>query len=199
MRIVPRQLTGAALLVATQLVSGAVAAAAPDEAAASRVEQSRALAQRLGAELKAELGRALQSGGPVAAISVCRYKAPEIAGRLSQESGAIVGRTALRLRNPANAPSDWQREGLERFAADLAAGKAPAELESLETVSTPQGVEHRYLRAIVTEPVCVTCHGTTLAPDVAAAVAKDYPQDRATGFEPGQLRGAFSVVWPAPR
>jgi hypothetical protein len=53
------------------------------------------------------------------------------------------------------------------------------------------------MRAIPMEPLCTTCHGKTLAPDVAAAIAKAYPNDQATGFEPGQLRGAVSVVWPA--
>jgi hypothetical protein len=47
------------------------------------------------------------------------------------------------------------------------------------------------------EGVCSTCHGTQLAPDIAAAIARDYPADQATGFEPGQLRGAVSVLWPS--
>jgi hypothetical protein len=46
------------------------------------------------------------------------------------------------------------------------------------------------------EAVCSTYHGMQLAPDLAAAIARDYPADQATGFEPGQLRGAISVLWP---
>lgn len=190
---------GKACVLALALASPAVDTAEPSDAGPPAIEQGRALARQLGSELKAELGEALQRGGPVAAIDVCRFKAPEIAGRLAQESGAVVGRTALRVRNPANRPSDWQRRELERFAADLAAGRPVAGLESLATVTTPEGVENRYLKAIVTEPLCVTCHGSSLAPEVAAAIARDYPDDQATGFEPGQLRGAFSVVWRAAR
>jgi hypothetical protein len=51
------------------------------------------------------------------------------------------------------------------------------------------------MRAIPTAPVCTTCHGATVAPDVAAAIAARYPEDRATGFSPGDLRGAFSIAW----
>jgi hypothetical protein len=53
------------------------------------------------------------------------------------------------------------------------------------------------MRAIPTDAVCLTCHGATLAPELAAAIRRDYPDDAATGFSQGQLRGAFSVIWPA--
>jgi hypothetical protein len=45
--------------------------------------------------------------------------------------------------------------------------------------------------------LCLTCHGESLAPELAAAIARDYPGDAATGFKSGELRGAFRVVWPA--
>jgi hypothetical protein len=161
------------------------------------VEPSRELAARFGAELKDELSRAIAAGGPVAAIDVCHSRAPQVAARLSQESGATVSRTALRVRNPANAPDDMQRRVLEGFRAELASGKAPAPLEAVFEIRRGDGIERRYMRAIPTEALCLTCHGKTLSPDVAAAIARDYPDDEATGFEQGELRGAISVIWPA--
>ena len=169
---------------------------AADEPSLAWVEQSQVLASQLGTELKGELGKALAAGGPVAAISVCRTKAPAIAARLSQESGAIVSRTALRVRNPANAPDSVQRTVLEQFASELASGKFTPPLEAVFEINSGGRIERRFLRAIPMEAVCSTCHGTQLAPDLAAAIARDYPADQATGFEPGQLRGAISVLWP---
>lgn len=180
-------------------------------------EQSRALANQLMAELKSELESAMQAGGPVAAIEVCRTRAPAIAGRLSQDSGARVGRTALRVRNPANAPDEVERQVLQQFAADLAAADASPSSSSTPSSAPPAAaspppsppeavfdtrgpgaaVEHRYLRAIPMQPQCLPCHGATLAPDVAAAIRRYYPADAATGFEPGHLRGAVVVRWPA--
>ena len=58
-------------------------------------------------------------------------------------------------------------------------------------------IERRYMRAIPMDAVCLTCHGAVLAPDLAAVIKSDYPDDQATGFEQGQLRGAFSVTWPS--
>jgi len=172
-----------------------IAAEATD--ASAWIAQSRTLASRLGGELKAELGQALEAGGPVAAIEVCRTRAPEIAARLSSESGATVGRTALRVRNPANAPDALQSAVLEQFSEELASGRFEAPLEAAFEINRGGRVERRYMRAIPTEAVCLTCHGGALAPDIAAAIARGYPSDAATGFGLGDLRGAFSVVWPA--
>jgi len=163
--------------------------------------RSRALADQLMGELKTELGAAMQRGGPVAAIGVCKTRAPEIASRLSAASGAEVGRTALRVRNPANAPDELERAVLEQFAAELAVAKEPLATppEAVFELRAARGIEHRYMRAIPMQPLCVACHGKTIAPDLTAAIRKDYPDDAATGFEPGQLRGGVTVVWPAGR
>jgi hypothetical protein len=161
------------------------------------VEQSRQLSMQLGKELKGELGAAIEKGGPVAAIDVCHTRAPAIAARLSAESGASVGRTALKVRNAANAPDDLERAVLEQFAADMAGGRIEGPLEAAFEIKREDGIERHYLRAIPTEALCLTCHGETLAPELAAAIARDYPGDQATGFKQGELRGAFRVVWPA--
>ena len=161
------------------------------------VEQSRQLTQQLGGQLKGELTQAIAAGGPVAAINVSYLRAPEIAAGLSQSSGARVGRTALRVRNPSNAPDPLERTVLEQFAADLGSGPIDRPLEAIFEIRRGDAVERRYMRAIPTDALCLTCHGKALAPELASAIARDYPADQATGFELGQLRGAFSVVWPA--
>jgi hypothetical protein len=186
--------TIATLLLAT--LTPAALLAAEQAPAPPWVEQSRQLANQLGSQLKSELTAAIAAGGPVSAIDVCHTRAPQIAARLSQESGAQVGRTALRVRNPANAPDGTEREVLEQFGAELASGKAQGPLEAVFEIDRGGQVERRYMRAIPTDALCLTCHGKSLAPEVAAAIARDYPGDQATGFEQGQLRGAFVVTWP---
>jgi len=104
--------------------------AADAPAAPGWIEQSRQLAQQLGGELKVELSRAISEGGPLAAVTVCKTRAPEIAAGLSAKSGAVVGRTALRVRNPANAPDDLQRAVLEQFSGELASGQFAGPLEA---------------------------------------------------------------------
>ncbi len=166
------------------------------------VGKSRTLTMQLGTELKGELTRAIEQGGPVAAIPVCRDRAPAIAARLSEQSGAKVSRTALRVRNPSNAPDELQRAVLEQFAEQLAAmptgtPSASGPPEAVFEIKGTNGIERRYMRAIPTDPLCLTCHGTALSPEISAAIQGAYPKDAATGFSQGQLRGAFSVIWPA--
>ncbi len=130
----------------------------------------------------------------LAAIEVCKERAPVIAHTAGEAAGAEVGRTALKLRNPANAPDAWQREVLESFAVELASSADDPAPERL--VRLPDG-RLRYMRAILTEGPCLACHGESLAEPVAAAIDALYPDDAARGFRIGELRGAFTVTWPA--
>jgi Protein of unknown function (DUF3365) len=158
----------------------------------SRVEQGRQITQQFGAALKAALERAMAEQGPVGAILVCRDEAPRIAARLSDEHGVRVARTALKIRNPDNLAQDWQLRELAAFQRRLEQGAEATTLEFFE--ARPDGA--RYLKAIVTAPLCTACHGETLAPELQQTLQQHYPADQATGFKLGDLRGAFSVEWP---
>ena len=147
---------------------------------------------------------AMGSGGPLAAIDVCHVEAPAIAAGLSAATAARVGRTSLKTRNPANAPDRAASAVLERFerdwaATDAATRTAPAEAQAAapEHFAVAPDGSARYMKGIVTQGMCLVCHGTSLAPDVAAALRARYPEDRATGYSPGDLRGAFIIEWPA--
>ncbi len=175
--------------IALSLLSLTIAPAIADED--PFLNESRALAESFGVELQTALKAGLEKGGPVEAVTVCKDLAPQIAARLSRESGAKVSRTSTRFRNPANAPEPWQAAWLERFQSDITTG-----------VALPEQIERhaggtRYMKAIRMQPVCLACHGEKLSGDVSAALAEYYPHDRARGYSVGDLRGAFSISWPA--
>ena len=101
------------------------------------------------------------------------------------------GGPRLRVRNPANAPDGIERDVLEQFSADLGLGQRARPARG-RVRDRPQRPGRAPLHARhPTDALCLTCHGKSLAPEVAAAIARDYPGDQATGFEQGQLRGAF--------
>lgn len=175
---------------------GAVAAPPVD---AELVSAARQTAQTLGARLKSQLTAAIAAGGPAAALAVCNTTAPAIAGDLAASYGGEVGRTALRVRNAANAPDAYERAVLEDFAARVAAGEDPATLEHAAVVEEDGQRRLRYLKAIpMAEAPCASCHGMAIAPDLAARIRALYPADAATGFVPGELRGAFSLSKSLP-
>lgn len=124
----------------------------------------------------------------------CAQVAPAIAERLSQESGAQVRRTALQPRNPAAKPDAFERETMTAWRTQPLDASGKPMVRSA-AVSTDNGPAYRWIRAIPTQGMCLTCHGETLEPDVAAAITARYPDDKATGFREGQLRGALSIRW----
>ncbi len=156
------------------------------------VQQSRQLVNRLQDGLKMRLGKALSESGPVAAVAVCNVAAPEIADQVSSESAA-VGRTALRVRNPDNAPDKWEAAILQKFEQRVENGEDAAQIEYSEILDNGGQRRFRYMKAIPTGGLCLTCHGSDLAPELRERIAKLYPDDQATGFSAGELRGAFTV------
>jgi hypothetical protein len=169
--------------------------------AAGGIAEPAALAARFQQELGAKLQAAMQSGGPVNAIAVCRDEAPAIASRLSRNSGWQVKRVGTRVRNPlTGVPDAWEQRELAQFEQRLRGGEAADQIEKLEIVAGPQAQTARYLKAILVAPPCLACHGARDAqpPALRAALERDYPHDAATGYSPGELRGAFSLQRQLP-
>ncbi|MEJ8568909.1 Tll0287-like domain-containing protein [Elongatibacter sediminis] len=183
------RIIGSALLLAAGLLMLTAAHAGDDP----RKALSKNYALRLQSELGARLKAAMTTGGPVAAIDVCQVEAPVIAAKMLTENGPTkIGRTALRVRNPMNAPDEEARVVLENFRQAMAAGETPA-----AHFTVREDGSARYMQAIGTQPLCLACHGTELAPEVREALARHYPEDQATGFSVGELRGSFLIEWPA--
>ncbi len=112
----------------------------------SRRAQSAEIAARFQKVLGERLMSAMVADGPVAAIGVYRHEAPEVAARLSAETGAKVARrTALRVRNPDNAPDAGEWVVLKTFARDLKTGvkSSPEYFEvAADGSALPQGHSH---------------------------------------------------------
>jgi uncharacterized protein DUF3365 len=155
-----------------------------------RVAESRMAVKAFGGQLVKELKQALEEGGPVKAIKVCNVEAPQIADAVSEERHLQIGRTSLKTRNPNNKPDAWEQKVLEEFEQRKQNGEDIATLEYHE--QTDQGF--RYMKAIPTKGLCLTCHGETLPEPVKATLADYYPNDTATGFKVGDIRGAFTIL-----
>ena len=138
---------------------------------------------------KTQMQQALKAGmaeGPIHAIDACRIKAPEIAAALSND-GVRVGRASHKLRNPENSGPDWVRPVLDDYLASD--HREPVEV----------ALENGYIgyaEPIAVQPLCLTCHGDGLAPDLASTISTLYPEDRATGYADGEFRGVFWVEYP---
>ncbi len=154
-------------------------------------EAIRALQQRLSARLQEEM----RKGGPVRALGVCRDEAQALTAETARVQGIQVGRASHRLRNPGNVAPPWAARFVEAGAGKKAA--------SVQAVVVDLGDRVGVLRPLPTALPCTQCHGRAerMSPDVRDFLATSYPQDRATGFEEGDLRGfiwAEAPVGPTP-
>ncbi len=192
----------AALLLALAAAVPAQAAGAADTGAvdAALAQDTRAIATELVSQLGQKLKSALANEGPLAAVSVCKEAAPAIAKDLSARHGAQVTRVGTRVRNPKmGVPNGWQKDALVEFEARLDKGETPADLEYWKVVDGSDGKrELRYAKAIVTQPLCVTCHGKgeDIPAPLLEKIRAEYPDDQATGYSVGKLRGAVVVTRP---
>lgn len=174
---------------------------APKAVDAKTLEETRAVAGQLVTQLGGRLKAEMSANGPVAAISVCKQAAPEIAAALSKEKNWQVGRVGTRVRNAAtNTPNAWQQAALKQFAERLAKGEKPDAMEftQIERDISGYGAHLNYAKAIVVQPVCVTCHGPVdaIPEGVRAKLKEEYPNDQATGYQVGDLRGAVVIRRP---
>ena len=158
---------------------------------ASAEDSDLVLGAELLAPLKADLKQALMGGmkeGPVSAITACKDKAPAITNALSVD-GIEIGRTSHRLRNPANVAPDWADDILQAYLQE-SSDRTPA------IVHLPDD-RLGYVEPIMLQAMCLACHGEILSPEVATRIEAAYPDDQATGFEVGDLRGVYWVEFSA--
>lgn len=137
------------------------------------------------ASLSARLMEAMGTG-PADAIAVCQREASEIAAKVSADHQVKIGRAGVRLRNTTNQAPHWAKPWIE----------ALTEEPQFAVLSNQSAAA---LLPIKLQPMCVMCHGPVdqILPEVKKQLVDRYPDDRAVGFQVGDLRGWFWVEMPA--
>ena len=144
-------------------------------------------------KLIAALTEAIAKDGAAGAIGVCSEKAPEIAAELGEKHGVVLRRLTEKPRNPKNTATDEEKALLAAFAADLENAKK----HEPRTVTSPGGAVVFHAPIVIPVPLYLQCHGypgTDIAPETLAEIRKLYPDDKATGYKVGDLRGAWGVT-----
>lgn len=156
------------------------------------LEKSEALAGQLQKALGSRLMAAMEEGGPINGIEVCQNVAQDITQSVAnQDPNISISRTALRVRNPANAADPYSASVLKQWQSKF------TEEEKLEAdlkIAADAVIVHR---PIMTAPICLQCHGeaSMIQEDTRHVLQASYPHDQATGFKEGDLRGAFRIVF----
>ncbi len=158
------------------------------------IEEAKAITGQFAGSLRETLVGAMQSGGPMNALDVCNIEAMPITSGVGDEHKADVSRVSLKNRNADNAPNDWQRIALEDFDKRAAAGESIETMASHEFVESNGNTQLRFMKALPTGGACLACHGQDLDSDLQMKINELYPEDKATGYALGEVRGAIVVI-----
>ena len=148
---------------------------------------SKELVNKLGSKLKHEI----QTNGLLSAASFCNTNAHILTEEvnLHQLEGISVKRISLKERSAANIPSEDEAKTLRSLQALLDEKKLPAYVVE----ANPKSYKY-YKPLVIQQEACLKCHGDiTKNPELSEFIKETYPQDKATGYKMGDLRGAILV------
>ncbi len=180
------------VILSSLILSPVIASA--QESQEQMVQESRQIIQKFAKNLKGELKAAMKAGGPVNAIKVCNEKAMDITLDASKTSGVELSRTSLRIRNPLNKPEAWEKAVLLDFDKRKNNGESPKKMEFSEIVNVNGKKQFRYMKAMGVAQPCLHCHGEKVLPAVTEKLSQLYPDDKATGYKKGDIRGAIVLT-----
>jgi hypothetical protein len=153
------------------------------KAEGSAIVSAELATKALGSTMRERVSAAMKEGGSLAAIPSCQSDAATLTAAAGSKH-VRVGRSSAKLRNPANAGPEWVQDWLQ--------GNQDKRFKDVTGTSDIVDGEARLIRPIQVEPSCLGCHGSHIDQATQTALTAAYPQDKATGYAAGDLRGA---VW----
>ncbi len=116
----------------------------------------------------------------------------QIANDFSLMTGHRLKQTSLKVRNPSNAPDEWERKALKL----LGSPGYPKDVGLGEIIGINSKKIYRYIKPIYIEMACLQCHGERekIRPEIKQFLEMRYPYDEAFGYKEGDLRGGISLI-----
>jgi hypothetical protein len=140
-----------------------------------------------------ELMKSLQQGGVKNAVSYCHLQTSPLIDSLSKTYTVAISRVSDKYRNPDNKPGDLDITVLEAYQKQLAEGR---ELQAHLEMTADEVVF--YSPILILNPACLQCHGEpglTMEQENFDFIKSKYPEDLATGYKLGDLRGIWKIVF----
>lgn len=150
------------------------------------------IAQETQKSLAANLMENMKSAGVEAAIPFCNTMANPLTKEMEDKYSAKIKRVSLKNRNANNAPSEQEAEILVKYNDLLNSAKS---LDPIVEIKTNNEVQ--YYAPIIIQEKCLACHGSLekeLTSETDSIIKSLYPNDKATGYKAGELRGIWSIT-----
>jgi hypothetical protein len=168
------------------------AALVPDSPEAALKQRAAAIAKEAFSELSSNLLASITRSGLNEALPYCSDKAMPITKSVAAKHGVGLSRVTHKARNRANQATDAELALIRQFQSDVASKRAPAPV----LVTNTNHAVSVYVPIVIPNALCLMCHGqpgTEVSVELQSTLRKLYPEDRATGFALGDLRGAWRV------
>jgi len=168
------------------------------EAQRVALQRGKAIAAETFGLLSSNLQSAIQQGGLSNALPFCSLAASPLTAGMAEKHGVTLRRVTHKPRNPAGRASDVELTILKSFETALAAGNFTNPPPPLAT-NLIEGQATFFAPIVLNNALCLKCHGEPgmdISAENLAIIQQHYPQDEATGFKLGQLRGAWRIDIP---
>lgn len=159
------------------------------------LEQKAEIGLQYALETKQLLGQnlmgAIQKEGTQHALQFCNIEAIPLTQQMEEKYGAAIKRVSDKHRNPENTANEEERYYITHFKKEIEKGNDP------QPVVLPVGNKTRFYYPIVTNSMCLQCHGKPekLDPKVLEKIKFLYPEDLAVGYEENEVRGIWSILF----
>lgn len=160
------------------------------------VQLGKAVAAETFGLLSSNLQSAIQSGGVSNALSFCSLAASPLTAGMAEKHGVTLKRITHKARNSAAKANETELAILQTFASALTASTNPPPPFATNLVA---GQATFFAPIVIANELCLKCHGEPgkdISAENLAVIKQHYPQDEATGFQLGQLRGAWRIDFP---
>jgi len=146
--------------------------------------------------LKTILVKEMQTNGIAAAVSVCSDTAQLLTNNYGIKKGIYIKRVSFKNRNENDAPNKIEAEALKMFEDLKQKGELKETTEYFKTIEDNGVTSVVYLKPIFVQAPCLSCHGSIdqIGLDVKQILQTKYPNDKATGYQLDDLRGAVSII-----
>jgi sulfite reductase alpha subunit-like flavoprotein len=157
------------------------------------VIKGKEIAQATVKELGSNLMKHMKEGGPQQAIPFCNASANPLTEEIAKKYNVSIKRTSHKIRNDDNKPNEAEETILKQYFASISNNE---ELKPI--VSKDEEGKVHFYAPIKLEAKCLACHGTigqevSIRTDSILKVL--YPNDKATGFKVGDLRGIVNITF----
>ncbi len=140
-----------------------------------------------------QLTKSMNEGGVVKALPFCNTMAIPLTDEMSDKHNVVVKRTSHKLRNKKNAPTNEETRILSAYIKLIEAKKPIKPIVEMDKSGSPH-----FYAPILLQQKCLACHGEigkNLTVETDSIIKSYYPNDAATGFKEGGLRGIWSITF----